>query len=70
MGAGEQGGVAGKRGFQYPHLGGGSRPVLPLDRFGYLHRDGRISSRLKGNMWKGPFHIPRMQWYCWKLLEG
>ena len=26
--------------------------------FGYAHRDGRISSRLKGNMWKGPFHLP------------
>jgi N-acylglucosamine 2-epimerase len=37
--------------------------------YGYLHRDGRISTRLKGNMWKGPFHLPRMQWYCWKLLE-
>jgi N-acylglucosamine 2-epimerase len=38
--------------------------------FGYLHRDGRLSSRLKGNMFKGPFHLPRMQWYCWKLLES
>jgi N-acylglucosamine 2-epimerase len=37
--------------------------------FGYLHRDGRISSRLKGNLWKGPFHLPRMQLMCWKLLE-
>lgn len=37
--------------------------------FGYLHRDGSISSTLKGNMWKGPFHHPRMQLYCWKLLE-
>ncbi len=37
--------------------------------FGYLHRDGRISVPLKGNLWKGPFHIPRMQWYCWRLLE-
>ncbi len=36
--------------------------------FGYLHRDGRLSVRLKGNLWKGPFHLPRMQWYCWKLL--
>ena len=36
--------------------------------FGYLHRDGSISSRLKGNQWKGPFHLPRMLWYCWKLL--
>jgi N-acylglucosamine 2-epimerase len=37
--------------------------------FGYLHRDGRLSSPLKGNMFKGPFHIPRMQLYCWQLLE-
>jgi N-acylglucosamine 2-epimerase len=37
--------------------------------FGYLHRDGRISSELKGNHWKGPFHIPRMQLMCWKLIE-
>ncbi|MEZ4773953.1 MAG: AGE family epimerase/isomerase [Bacteroidia bacterium] len=36
---------------------------------GYLHRDGRISTTVKGNLWKGPFHIPRMQLYCWKLLE-
>jgi N-acylglucosamine 2-epimerase len=37
--------------------------------YGYLHRDGSISVPLKGNLWKGPFHIPRMQWYCWKLCE-
>jgi len=37
--------------------------------FGYLHRDGTRSVDLKGNHWKGPFHVPRMQWYCWQLLE-
>ena len=37
--------------------------------FGYLHRDGRISTRLKGNLWKGPFHLPRMQLKCWQMLE-
>ncbi|MCA9175200.1 MAG: AGE family epimerase/isomerase [Planctomycetales bacterium] len=39
--------------------------------FGYLHRDGSVSSPLKGNLWKGPFHfhMPRMQLTCWKLLE-
>lgn len=37
--------------------------------FGYLHRDGSVSSTLKGTMWKGPFHLPRMQLYSWKLLE-
>ncbi len=37
--------------------------------FGYLHRDGTVANRLKGNLWKGPFHLPRMLLYCWKLLE-
>ena len=37
--------------------------------YGYLHRDGRISVPLKGNHWKGPFHLPRMQFLCWKMLE-
>lgn len=39
------------------------------DWFKYLHRDGTLSSRVKGNRWAGPFHLPRMQLYCWKLLE-
>ncbi|TVR75189.1 MAG: N-acylglucosamine 2-epimerase [Spirochaetaceae bacterium] len=37
--------------------------------FGYFHRDGRLLNTIKGNLWKGPFHIPRMQLYAWKLLE-
>ncbi|WDI43816.1 AGE family epimerase/isomerase [Bremerella sp. P1] len=37
--------------------------------FGYLHRDGRLSSTLKGNLWKGPFHFPRMQLVCSQLLQ-
>lgn len=37
--------------------------------YGYLHRDGRLSVPLKGNLWKGPFHLPRMQLVCWQLLE-
>lgn len=37
--------------------------------FGYLHRDGRISVPLKGNLWKGPFHLPRMQLVTWKIME-
>ena len=36
---------------------------------GAMHRDGSVSSTIKGNMWKGPFHLPRMELYCWKLLE-
>lgn len=37
--------------------------------YGYLHRDGSVSQRAKGNMFKGPFHLPRMLWYCWRLLS-
>ncbi len=32
--------------------------------YGYLHRDGSVSQRAKGNTYKGPFHLPRMLWYC------
>jgi len=28
--------------------------------YGYLHYDGTIANTLKGNIFKGPFHIPRM----------
>jgi N-acylglucosamine 2-epimerase len=28
--------------------------------YGYLHRDGSVAQRAKGNMFKGPFHLPRM----------
>ena len=38
--------------------------------YGDLHRDGRISVPLKGNLWKGPFHLPRMQLLCWQVLES
>lgn len=27
--------------------------------YGYLHRDGSVSNTLKGNIFKGPFHLPR-----------
>lgn len=37
--------------------------------FGYLRRDGQISSPVKGTMWKGFFHLPRMQLYCWKIFD-
>ena len=37
--------------------------------FGYLHRDGSVSQRAKGNMFKGPFHLPRMLWCCTRELE-
>jgi len=37
--------------------------------FGYLHRDGSLSTQLKGSMWKGPFHLPRALLQCVKLLE-
>lgn len=34
--------------------------------FGYLHYDGTIANRAKGNIFKGPFHLPRM--LIWLIL--
>ncbi len=36
---------------------------------GYLHRDGSVALDLKASGWKGPFHLPRQQLYCYKVLE-
>jgi N-acylglucosamine 2-epimerase len=38
--------------------------------YGYLRRDGSVSSPLKGNMWKSFFHLPRSLWFCWKLSQN
>lgn len=37
--------------------------------FGYLHHDNTVSQTAKGNLFKGPFHLPRQELYCWKLLS-
>ena len=37
--------------------------------YGYLHRDGRIAQPAKGNIFKGPFHIPRMMIKSHLLIE-
>ncbi len=37
--------------------------------YGYLHRDGSIAQTAKGNLFKGPFHLPRQEWYCQKILK-
>ncbi len=38
--------------------------------FGYLHRDNTLATPLKGNMYKGPFHIPRMYLKCIEIIES
>lgn len=42
--------------------------------YGYLHRDGSVAQPAKGNLFKGPFHIPRMMTkgyiLCKELLAG
>lgn len=41
--------------------------------YGYLHRDGTVAQPAKGNIYKGPFHIPRMMikshLLCNKILK-
>ena len=38
--------------------------------YGYLHRDGTVAQPAKGNIFKGPFHIPRMLVKMLELSEG
>ena len=38
--------------------------------YGYLHRDGTVAQPAKGNIFKGPFHIPRMLICCYMLSKG
>ena len=38
--------------------------------YGYLHYDGTVANRLKGNIFKGPFHLPRMLMLIEKLEKG
>ena len=35
--------------------------------YGYLHRDGTVAQPAKGNIFKGPFHIPRMMIKSYEL---
>lgn len=37
--------------------------------FGYLHRDGTVAQPAKGNLFKGPFHIPRMMINATRLCD-
>ncbi len=37
--------------------------------YGYLHRDGTVAQPAKGNIFKGPFHIPRMLVKAWELVS-
>ncbi len=37
--------------------------------YGYLHRDGTVAQPAKGNIFKGPFHIPRMMIKSYQLCQ-
>ena len=37
--------------------------------YGYLHRDGSVAQPAKGNIFKGPFHIPRMMVKAYSLCR-
>ena len=47
----------------YAYLGTGDEDFPDREYgewYGYLHRDGTVAQPAKGNLFKGPFHIPRM----------
>lgn len=37
--------------------------------YGYLHRDGTVAQPAKGNIFKGPFHVPRMMIKSYLLIN-
>jgi len=37
--------------------------------YGYFHRDGTLATPIKGNFYKGPFHIPRMYMKCSDIIS-
>ena len=37
--------------------------------YGYLHRDGSVAQPAKGNIFKGPFHIPRMMVKAYTIIK-
>ena len=37
--------------------------------YGYLHRDGTVAQPAKGNLFKGPFHVPRMMIKSYMLCQ-
>ena len=38
--------------------------------YGYFHRDGTLATALKGNLYKGPFHIPRMYMKAISIIDS
>lgn len=38
--------------------------------FGYFHRDGSLATPIKGNLYKGPFHIPRMYMKAIEIIDS
>lgn len=51
--------------WMYKHLPDAEYP----EWYGYLHRDGSVAQPAKGNIFKGPFHIPRMLVQASKLCD-
>ena len=56
-----------RRAFEYA-FGAFSDPVFG-EWYGYLHRDGTVAQPAKGNLFKGPFHIPRMMLLATQLYD-
>jgi len=44
--------------------------VTDKEWWGYLHRDNTLSHPLKGNLFKGPFHVPRMLLINRKIIRS
>lgn len=38
--------------------------------YGYFHRDGTLATQIKGNLYKGPFHIPRFYMKAIEIIDS
>lgn len=38
--------------------------------YGYFHRDGTLATSIKGNLYKGPFHIPRLYMKAIEIIDS
>jgi N-acylglucosamine 2-epimerase len=57
------------REWSFRHFGDPAHSGGHGEWYGYLHRDGSVSSTLKGSLWKSFFHHPRALWLCHRLAQ-
>lgn len=42
---------------------------FPIRNILLMIQAGNVAKTAKGNLFKGPFHLPRQEWYCSQIIE-